>query len=212
MTEHKTETLAGHVRQLRQDRVWSQDQLAGAAGLSLRTVQRVENGFACSPDTVQALASAFDVEPASLSVLAPKGLHAATWLGIGATPAALIGVGFCLPAAFFIATNIAFYEFNLAWAEPLLPQGFANGLFAHPLILLGGPVIAIVLNAPHFFSLKARRTQGGELFEGVLISWNAMQVASLALAAALLSILLIYVAGENFLHLLEELINAQRIS
>jgi len=42
MAEGKKETLGVRVQRLRGERAWSQDQLAGASELSLRTVQRVE--------------------------------------------------------------------------------------------------------------------------------------------------------------------------
>ncbi len=49
--------LAARIRDLRRDRSWSQEHLAGAAGVSLRTVRRVENGDPCALETVQALAA-----------------------------------------------------------------------------------------------------------------------------------------------------------
>ncbi|MCK9489744.1 MAG: helix-turn-helix domain-containing protein [Xanthomonadales bacterium] len=54
------------LRRLREQRAWSQEQLAEVAGLSVRTVQRVENGAAASLETRMALAAALDVEPAGL--------------------------------------------------------------------------------------------------------------------------------------------------
>ncbi|MCA9512571.1 MAG: helix-turn-helix transcriptional regulator [Myxococcales bacterium] len=47
---------------LRDRRGWSQEELARAAGLSTRTVQRLESGAAASLETRKALAAAFDVE------------------------------------------------------------------------------------------------------------------------------------------------------
>lgn len=54
--------LAVLVKLNRDYRKWSQEQLAEIAGLSPRTVQRVEDGQPSSVDTRRALASAFDVE------------------------------------------------------------------------------------------------------------------------------------------------------
>lgn len=56
----------GRLRQLREQRAWSQEQLAEVAGLSVRTVQRIESGSAASPETRMALAAALEVEPARL--------------------------------------------------------------------------------------------------------------------------------------------------
>ncbi len=50
------------IRKWRVARCWSQEHLAETAGLSLRTIQRLENGESASMDTVKALALAFDEE------------------------------------------------------------------------------------------------------------------------------------------------------
>ena len=57
---------AGQVRKLRESRAWSQEHLATVAGLSARTIQRVEAEGAASPETRLAIASAFGVAAASL--------------------------------------------------------------------------------------------------------------------------------------------------
>lgn len=49
---------ADRLRQLREQRAWSQEQLAEIAGLSTRTVQRVERGERASHETRMALAAA----------------------------------------------------------------------------------------------------------------------------------------------------------
>jgi len=46
------------IRQLRLEKGWSQEQLATIAGLSTRTVQRIENGEQASLETLTALAAA----------------------------------------------------------------------------------------------------------------------------------------------------------
>ena len=54
------------VRELRTQHGLSQEALAEAAGLSARTVQRLENGKPASNESVMALAAVFDTDPASL--------------------------------------------------------------------------------------------------------------------------------------------------
>ena len=49
------------IHKLRLDRGWSQEQVAEMAGLSSRTVQRIENGDKPSAETAKALAAVFDV-------------------------------------------------------------------------------------------------------------------------------------------------------
>ena len=51
-----------YIRQLRQQRGWSQEQLADIAGVNARTIQRLEAGTQASVDTLKALAVAFSVD------------------------------------------------------------------------------------------------------------------------------------------------------
>lgn len=55
------------VKKLREQRNWSQEQLAKMAGLSLRTIQRVEAGNKASLETLKSLASVFEVELTKLT-------------------------------------------------------------------------------------------------------------------------------------------------
>ena len=48
--------------QYRHQRAWSQQHLSMVAGVSLRTIQRIENEGNASFDTLKAIASAFDTE------------------------------------------------------------------------------------------------------------------------------------------------------
>ncbi|MFJ7498743.1 helix-turn-helix domain-containing protein [Serratia grimesii] len=54
------------IRQLRLDKGWSQEQLATIAGLSTRTVQRIENGEQASLETLTAIAAALGVQVSDL--------------------------------------------------------------------------------------------------------------------------------------------------
>jgi len=57
---------AGLIKKLREERAWSQEHLASASGVTLRTIQRVESEGVASLDTRMALASAFNMAAASL--------------------------------------------------------------------------------------------------------------------------------------------------
>ena len=57
------------LRQLREKRSWTQEHLADAAGVSLRTIQRIEREGNASADSRLALAAAFGVD---VSILASK--------------------------------------------------------------------------------------------------------------------------------------------
>lgn len=64
------------IRQLREARGWSQEHLAEVAGLSARTVQRIEAEGNASPESRMALAAALGVAAADLGIEAPAILAA----------------------------------------------------------------------------------------------------------------------------------------
>ncbi|MDR1988833.1 MAG: helix-turn-helix domain-containing protein [Acidobacteriaceae bacterium] len=55
------------VQKLRLQRGWSQQQLAELSGLSVRTIQRIENGQTASTETLKSLAAVFEVDFSTLS-------------------------------------------------------------------------------------------------------------------------------------------------
>lgn len=63
---------ADKVKQLRTHKGWTQEVLAKASGLSLRTVQRLERDGGGSGETAQALAAAFEVEIGAVFVDYPN--------------------------------------------------------------------------------------------------------------------------------------------
>ena len=55
-------TFGRKVRELREERAWTQEHLAEVAGIeSVRTVQRVERSETQGAETLKAIAAAFDV-------------------------------------------------------------------------------------------------------------------------------------------------------
>ncbi|MDO3383308.1 helix-turn-helix domain-containing protein [Gilvimarinus algae] len=55
------------VKKLRLERNWSQEQLAELCGLNVRTIQRVESGNKASIETLNSLASVFEVDVSTLT-------------------------------------------------------------------------------------------------------------------------------------------------
>ncbi len=55
------------IQKLRLQRGWSQQQLAELSGLSVRTIQRIENGSAASTESLKSLASVFEIDFSTLS-------------------------------------------------------------------------------------------------------------------------------------------------
>ena len=92
------------VRTLRERKAWSQEHLATASGLSVRTVQRVESEGSGLPETRLALASALEVSAeelmggaqAPIANAAPNRDTKWGWIGWGA------GVTCALTGIFFV--------------------------------------------------------------------------------------------------------------
>ena len=202
MARERREDLAAIVRRERVARGWPQEQLADAAGVSLRTVQRVERGRPCAGETIQALASALEVDAAALSAAAPAGASEGRWLGLTAGPAFLLGAALCLPSLAFVAVNIGYYELGLTWMAGLRPEGAWGDVWASPWLVLGGPLAAFALNAPLAVSLKTRRAPAGLVLEGVLVRACARPWAIAGLAMVLAVILMTYGTLENLSHMI----------
>lgn len=56
------------IKELRLKKSWSQEKLADAAGVSMRTIQRIETDGVASLQSRTAIANAFEIEPAELDV------------------------------------------------------------------------------------------------------------------------------------------------
>lgn len=54
------------IRELRQARAWSQEQLAELCSLNVRTIQRIENGEQASLETLGAIAAVMDLKVSEL--------------------------------------------------------------------------------------------------------------------------------------------------
>ncbi len=74
------------IRRARQKKFLTQEGLAEAAGLGLRTVQRVESGESVSAGSIRAIANALDVEPGRLTAVKLSPIH---WTAL--TAVVLIG-------------------------------------------------------------------------------------------------------------------------
>jgi transcriptional regulator with XRE-family HTH domain len=77
------------IKNLRELRGWSQEQLAGAAGVSVRTVQRAESDGTASRETKVCLAAALDVPHANLEAQLPDPPEARR-LAVGVNTAAVV--------------------------------------------------------------------------------------------------------------------------
>ena len=87
---------SNRVKAERERRAWSQEHLAAAAGLSLRTVQRVETAGSASNETARALASVLEVDLVALRAppVLPVARRARGWryAAMAASAALVLGV------------------------------------------------------------------------------------------------------------------------
>ena len=72
MTQIPANLSSEKIKFLRKDNGWSQDLLAKASGLSLRTIQRAEKEGNSSTETKLALAAAFNISPNELDHVSSK--------------------------------------------------------------------------------------------------------------------------------------------
>lgn len=188
--------LAEIIRQARAARAWPQEQLAEAAGVSLRTVQRVERGAPCAKETLQALAAALGLETGALAAAAPVERDGRVF-GLSATAAFWVGLALCAPTLLFVVTNAGYYGFNLAWMEPALPERLFGPLVDNIIVMLGLPLIAIALSAAYMFGVKWRQGPGSLIIDGVVLRWRPAQLAVVLMAGGLFKIVAIVVLSER---------------
>jgi transcriptional regulator with XRE-family HTH domain len=73
------------IQKLRLQRGWSQQQLADLSGLSVRTIQRLEQGQVASTESLKSLAAVFEID---FSTLQEPSMNTATTLASPTSPAA----------------------------------------------------------------------------------------------------------------------------
>ena len=59
--------IGRNIRQHREERHWTQEELAIIAGIDVRTIQRAENGQKLALETLKAIANAFEITIDQLS-------------------------------------------------------------------------------------------------------------------------------------------------
>ena len=90
------------LRSEREKRAWSQEHLAGAAGIGVRTIQRIESTGIASYESARAISAALEIPLGQLrggddapQITAPKQRWrlAASWLGAAVAVALVVGIG-----------------------------------------------------------------------------------------------------------------------
>lgn len=204
MASLSEKSLAMIIRHERRARAWSQEHLAEAAGVNLRTVQRVERGSPCSGETIQSLAGALALDSGALAAAAAvRQDH--RWLGLSGTKAVWIGAMLCLPGFVFVAVNVAYHELDVGALGPIMVSQMWETFTAYsltPVIVLGGPVLAFILNAPHLVRLKARKELDATIVDGIVFHWRTRQWMVVGVAFILITTMVVYGAIENLEHMI----------
>lgn len=131
------------IRLWRKERLWSQEQVAEKAGISLRTVQRIENSGAASHDSAALLADVFEADVNDFLVDENGQIEKAA--NLQASKASLgLRMSFGIHLVGFVIGMVTFFVIGLVDANPtswsmLVPAAFwAVGLVAH-----GGTVLLV---------------------------------------------------------------------
>ncbi len=205
MASLSEKSLAMIIRHERRARAWSQEHLAEAAGVNLRTVQRVERGSPCSGETIQSLAGALALDSGVLAAAAPIVRQDHRWFGLSGTKAVWIGAMSCLPGFVFVAVNIAYHELDVGALGPIMVSQMWDTFTTYsltPAIVMGGPVLAFILNAPHLVRLKARKELDATIVDGIVFHWRSRQWMVVGVAFILITTMVVYGAIENLEHMI----------
>jgi transcriptional regulator with XRE-family HTH domain len=185
------------IRELREARAWTQAHLADAAGLSLRTVQRLESLHSCSHETLLSLAAALEVDVRNLT---EERMPKRTWRGPSPRIAALFGALLALPAIVFVVVNLLKYGLGVDGPYDALASAGekADGtvFFDTPWLLLGGPVIALLLNLFTLVRPRIRRDGPGAALVAIDLRFNLASLAVILLAGAALALLSAHLAAD----------------
>ena len=179
-------SLADVLRTERTDRAWSQQHLADASGVSLRTVQRAERGDPVAGKTLLALAAALDVDVQALVVARQQAVALAPTvpavvdpyrrLAFNADRAAWVGLLMGLPVLWFIAGTLLYMATGsqaglppgVEAHEKTLRTSFDGGFY------VGLTIAALLANA---FAVVVRRdTRVNVVVAGVLVTVLAFLV------------------------------------
>lgn len=180
--------LGDRVRNLREARAWTQEHLADAAGVSLRTVQRLEAGQGFASETALAVAAALNVDVKEL-LEASEGANwlwpdVPLWLKL-VVPALL-----SLPAAVWLVTKLLTI---LGFTVPQVAMS--------PMLLIGGPLIAAIL--PLATMVHPRSKPGGSPYgvRELTLKPRAIPLYIALAALALLICVFAAFAGHSIGHL-----------
>ncbi len=172
--EHEMKISPSAVRRLRTGHGWSQDQLAIASGLSLRTIQRVEAEGIASMGTAVSLAATYGVQLIELQeapVAAPDQQqpfgHSMLFFGLAVITAADLSESGRLPGLpqsdAYAAMNILAAIVGVLMIIPSLVRLFRQRQYAGVLLAMLGTPLVTLLAAGVIFALLSSRVPSWQL-------------------------------------------------
>ena len=191
--------LADRLRAIREAKSWSQGHLADAAGLNVRTIQRIEAGDTASHETLLSLAAALDINVSELepTVRGKKGIDGLSrWR-------ATLGTVVLTPAIMFIAVNLLRSVAGISGPFDWMSEeggkliSFRTFNLISPVVFVGGAAAALVVCLPAVARLRTARVCPESISINA-IELRSQPVALVIVAAAILSsgTLLAYAALE----------------
>jgi transcriptional regulator with XRE-family HTH domain len=191
--------LGERVKEMRERKAWSQGHLADAAGLNIRTVQRIEAGESCSYETMLSLSAALGVDVSQLEPENRQGRHSTL---LSKTRAGVAGLAI-LPAALFIGVNLlrlgigldAPYELLASAGQRIVAFKTFNTL--SPYVFVGGPAVALAICLPALVQVRAKVDGGLVTISSIQVRAQRLPLILAATALISVAILLTYVAVEQ---------------
>jgi len=163
--EHDMKISPSNVRRLRTQRGWSQEQLAIAAGLSLRTIQRIEAEGIASMGSVVSLAATFGIQIIDLQESESPGHqaspnHNALFFGLAVITVAALGESGRVSgpqSVVFAAINLLACVVGAILALPPLVRIFKQKQYIiAALALIGSPLVTLMAAGTIFALLSGR--------------------------------------------------------
>lgn len=178
------DSIAHQIKELRKEKSWSQSLLAEASGLSLRTIQRLETNGKAAPETLLAVAGAFDIDVIEFTKNLTQteesnisksffGIHASqsslllrfrSWFGkkliMGQKLMASLGLLMAVIPVLFILSNIIKYVFGFESFPNIFDiltfNESVKTLFndVSPFLFFSGLILASLLNLFPFLDIE----------------------------------------------------------
>lgn len=219
------DSIAKQIKELRKEKSWSQALLAKASSLSLRTIQRIETNGKAAPETLLAVAGAFDIDVEKLTdkvIVTEEAIQSESFLGIhvlkgsllmrfkfwfgkklsqGRKLMASLGILMIFVPVMFMVTNIIKYTLGFEAFPNLfdvfqLNESFGN-LFNNlsPFLFFSGLILGSIINLIPFLDISLSIGKHNKF--AVMYSGGWQNTTIWLTASLSFGIMLLYALAEN---------------